>query len=102
MDRQAEPGMRDPDDKDIHKPEGRDPYPDSPKGVRTVGQPSDDTVDPATRDPQAPHDRGSVQDGEWRSGTEDAEAQLADEGEKKAWKKGLTQNAPPRPQNSDS
>jgi hypothetical protein len=102
MGRPSDPGMRDPTDKDIHTRQGRDPYPEPRKGAEKGRNPSDDTVDPGDADAEAPHDRGTVQDGNWMSGIDDAEKQLADEGAKKAWKKGLTQNAPPRPQNSDS
>jgi hypothetical protein len=98
MPRQSEPGMRDVTDKEIHTPEGRDPYPSPRKGAEKATRPEDDTADPGDLDPEAPHDRGTVKGGEWHSGIEDAQARVRDE--KGAWKKGLTQNDPPRPQNS--
>ena len=99
MPRQSEPDMRDKADKDIHTREGRDPYPSPRKGVAKADRPEDDTADPADLDPAAPHDRGVVENDKWRDGIDDAARQLAESGEKRAWKKGLTQNDPPRPQN---
>ena len=98
MPRPSEPDMRNSSDKEIHTREGRDPYPSPRKGTEEASRSGDDTIDPGDLDAEAPHDRGSVENDEWHSGIEDAEAQVKDE--KRAWKKGLTQNDPPRPQNS--
>jgi hypothetical protein len=99
MPRQSEPGMRDVTDKEIHTGAGRDPYPEPRKGAQKANNPTDDTADPGDLDADAPHDRGTVRDGNWMSGIDDAERRLADEGATKAWKKGLTQNEKPGTKN---
>lgn len=92
MAEQSEPRMQDPTDRNIHSKAGKQTYPASSKGAVNAKNPSDDTVDPANVNPSAPHDRGSIQDGNWRSGIDDAEKKVADDGAKGAWRKGLTQD----------
>lgn len=93
MARQSEPTMHDVTDKEIHTPEGVDPYP-VPKGTETVGRDEGDLQDPAQTTPDAPHDRGANDAGEYQSGDEAMRDKLQREGDVEAWKDGKTQGAP--------
>jgi hypothetical protein len=92
--RQSEPGMRDPADKELHKREGRDPYPTPRKGARDVENAEDDLTDPAEVDPDAPHDRGVTEDGEYLSARDQMDVEIGKD--KEAWRKGRTQNSSAR------
>jgi hypothetical protein len=91
--------MDDPADRDVHSPEGRDPYPEPRRGVKAVEQPEDesgdDLDDPGEADPDMPHNRGVVRGDEHVGAREDIIEHVSDE--KEAWKKGRTQNLPPPP-----
>src|SRR5262245_16198245 len=65
MPRPTEPDIRHTTDKEVHTPEGRDPYPSPSKGVERASIAEDDTADPGELDSSAPHDRGRVENGEW-------------------------------------
>jgi hypothetical protein len=86
--------MNDPADREVHRPEGRDPYPE-PRGVKTGRQTGDDMADPGDANSDMPHDRGVVHGDEHVGAREDIIDQVSDERE--AWKKGRTQNVPPPP-----
>jgi hypothetical protein len=92
--RQSGPGMRDPTDRELHRPEGRDPYPMPRKGARKVEEAEDDLADPADTDPDAPHDRGVMEDGEYLSARDQMDIEIGRD--KDAWRKGRTQNPPRR------
>ncbi len=93
--RPSEPAMADPMDKDIHRSEGRDPYPEPRQGARTKRQAGDDMLDPGDIDSDMPHDRGVVRGDEHVGAREDMIEQVGEDRE--AWKKGRTQNVPPPP-----
>jgi hypothetical protein len=92
--RRSEPGMRDPTDKELHKREGRDPYPTPQKGARDAEEPQYDLADPADTDPDAPHDRGVMENDEYLSARDQMDKEIGKD--KDAWRKGKTQNPPPR------
>ena len=93
MPRQREPAMHDPDDKDIHRKEGVDPYP-VPKRAETARHDEGDLEDPAATTPDAPHDRGKATDGEYTTGVEAMKAKLKREGEIEEWRRAQTQGKP--------
>ena len=73
------PTMTDPADKSVHR------------GKKKKFNPADDLVDPAAADPDAPHDRGIVQDRNFEGAREDMIEHVGKD--KDAWKKGRTQNS---------
>jgi hypothetical protein len=92
--RQSGPGMHDPADKELHKREGKGPYPPPQHGARKAAKPEDDLADPGEENPDQPHDRGIVREGEYLSGRDQMDLELGED--KEAWRKGKTQNTPPR------
>jgi hypothetical protein len=92
MKKQSEPGMRDPSDKEIHSAAGRDPYPSPKKGAKDAADAENDLEDPASEDPDAPHDRGHERGGRHVSGVQDMLKRVEDNPED--WKKGRTQGGP--------
>ena len=91
--RPSEPSMNDPADREIHRREGRDPYPEPRRGAKDARQPENDLDDPA-EEGKGPHDRGAMHGDEHVGAREDMIDEVGDD--KKAWKKGRTQNLPPK------
>jgi hypothetical protein len=85
--------MNDPADEEIHRPEGRDPYPVPRRGTRDARRPEDDLEDPSDEG-DGPHDRGVIRGDEHVGAREDMIDTVG--GNKEAWRKGRTQNLPPR------
>jgi hypothetical protein len=92
--RPSEPSMNDPADREIHRREGRDPYPEPKRGAKDARLPEDDLKDPGDADDDMPHDRGVMRGDEHVGAREDMIDEIGKD--KEAWKKGRTQNAPPR------
>jgi hypothetical protein len=92
--RRSEPSMDDPADREIHRAEGRDPYPAPTRGTKGADPPEDDLIDPGDKDERMPHDRGVMEDDEHVGAREDMIDEIGKD--KEAWKKGRTQNPPPR------
>jgi hypothetical protein len=81
--------MNDPADTDVHRPGGRDPYPEPKRGTKGACRPEDDLDDPAGGG-EGPHDRGVMHGDEHVGAREDMIDKVGKD--KKAWKKGRTQN----------
>jgi hypothetical protein len=84
--------MNDPADREIHRPQGRDPYPESRHGAEDASRPEDDLDDPADKS-EGPHDRGVTRGDEHIGAREDMIDEIGKD--KETWKKGRTQNLPP-------
>lgn len=81
--------MHDPDDKEIHRKEGVDPYP-VPKDAKMADRPEDDE---ATSTPNNSFERRMEhEDGEYIGAVDKMKKTLKDEGDVDAWRKGQTQN----------
>lgn len=89
--RPSEPGMNDPADRDIHRPEGRDPYPEPKRGTKAAEDPENELEDPADEG-EGPHDRGVTHGDEHVGAREDMIDEVGKD--KDACKKGRTQNLP--------
>jgi len=92
MSKSRELEMHDPSDKDIHRPEGVDPYPE-PKKVEMADR-------PGSTDGTSPADNSSLQsggeedsDGDYVNSVDKMKKELTDEGGVEAWRKGQTQNS---------
>jgi hypothetical protein len=83
--------MNDPADRDIHRPEGRDPYPEPKRGTKAAEDPENELEDPADEG-EGPHDRGVTHGDEHVGAREDMIDEVGKD--KDAWKKGRTQNLP--------
>jgi hypothetical protein len=90
--RPSEPAMNDPSDKEIHRPEGRDPYPEPVRGTKDARRSEGDLNDPA-EEGGGPHDRGVMRGDEHIGAREDMIDEVGKD--KEAWRKGRTQNPPP-------
>ena len=89
MSRPDELHMHDPDDKEIHRKEGVDPYP-VPKDAKMADRPEDDE---ATSTPDNAFERGlEHEDGEYIDAVDKMKKTLKDDGSVDAWRKGQTQN----------
>lgn len=93
--RSSEPAMQDPADREVHRREGRDPYPEPRHGAEAKRRAGDDMEDPGDADSDMPHDRGVVEGDEHVGAREDMIDHVSDE--RREWKKGRTQNLPPPP-----
>ena len=91
MPREGKPDMQDPTDKELHSPEGVNPYP-VPSKSKVVGNPHDDDTTPAGAD----YERGEQEDETYVEGTDRMRKTLKREGVTEAWKDGKTQGSPPR------
>jgi len=96
MNPNSKPNMKDPADKELHRRQGVDPHP-VPNTSELAGNAQGDLEDPGTVDCDAPHDRGKARDGGYTTGVDAMKKKLKNEGEMDDWKKGRTQDAPPKP-----
>jgi len=93
MPRHTKPHMHDPDDKDIHRKEGVDPYP-VPAKSKVAGKPLDDET---TSTPDNNFERARKDaDGEHLDAVDSMRKTLTETGERDAWKDGRTQGASAR------
>jgi hypothetical protein len=90
----AKPTMHDPADRDIHSTGRTPPYP-APQDAELAEEAADDTADPSETTPGAPSDRAQIDaDGEFKRALQKQEELLGPDYED--WKKGKTQDAPPK------
>ena len=78
--------MRDPQDREVHEPWSRTPYPSSPKGTRELYTDGGDVEDEAAGVPTS--DEGGAFEG-----AHDKDLKKMSEAEYQAWKKGRTQDS---------
>lgn len=90
--RPSHPSMNDPADREVHRREGRKPYPEPRHGAKKATRPEDDLTDPA-QEGEGPHDRGVMHGDEHVGAREDMIGEIGKD--KAAWKKGRTQNLRP-------
>jgi hypothetical protein len=85
--RLSKPSMKDPADSDFHRS-------DNKRGAKVTQHPKDDLRDPGDLEGDMPHDRGVMQGDEYVGAREDMIGEIGSD--KKAWRKGHTQNSRPR------
>lgn len=92
MPRDKEPHMHDPDDKELHRPEGVEPYP-VPNKAKVVGKPLPDDKTTSTDANNSERARKDAE-GEHLDAVDKMRRTLSKDGDTRAWKEGRTQNAP--------
>lgn len=93
MPRQSEPDMHDPADRDIHSKKGVDPYPAPNKAEAANRSPPDEETSTPDNSFERGRDHG---DGDYLDAVDKMKKTLKDEGDLEEWRKGRTQNTPPK------